>query len=161
MARQDQMEALYEFFGGGTGTYETSPSSVFSNIQTVIKGEPMTMELNTMPLIYIVAPKSREYRDYAQKKIIAYDLEAVVVQLAEGKTSGAQAPQILYDFYGFLDEVANKIRTNKILSTMSYPQGAAMRFGEQFTIEEHRERVQQGLFIVAKFTISSEELVAA
>lgn len=161
MAREDQMEALYEFFGGTPNTYHTSPSA-FQGIATVVKGEPLDVFEWAMPLLWISAPRSKEYRQAAQKKFIDYTLMAVLVQLAPGgSTAGDEGPVALNNFYQLLDEIANKIRTNKTLITPSYPNGASIRFGEDFTIEENHQRLENEILLVATIEILSTELVQA
>lgn len=165
MGRQDQMEALYEFFGGAVGTYVTSPSSVFPDIKTVSKGEPLRIDPLMMPAFYITAPKSKETREYAQKKFITYQLSAVLVWWTPGLTQkdayDDRAQSALIAFYGTLEEVAARIRTNKQLITTSYPLGASIKFGETFTIDEQHERTETELLMVARFDIESVEQVNA
>lgn len=162
MARQDQMEALYEFFGGTPNTYVTQNPSVFPNIKTLVKGEPLKRDKNEMPMIFMSAPKTKEERYSAQLKFIIYTLTPVVVWWTSSDPSkGERGSYAMDQFYGFLDSVAAKIRTNKQLITTSYPQGASIKFGENFTIQETHERLETDMLFVAKFDIESIEQVFA
>lgn len=163
MARQDQMEALYEFFGGTPNTYKTINGTVFPDIKTIIKGEPLQKLQQDMPLLYVIAPHTQERRQAAQVKFIDYKLRAVLLWMTTGQElAGAdRGASVLDKFYSLLDEIANKIRTNKQLITTSYPNGASVRFGEDFTIEEDHEVQNNMLLCVGVITISSTEQVFA
>lgn len=164
MGRLDQMEALYEFFGGTPNTYHTSPAnSVFGWLQTIVKGQPFDILELQMPTLYILAPEAREHRQAAQKKFIDYQLEAYLIAFldAGGGMQGDRAPTAIEDFYGWMDDIANKIRTNKQLITTSYPNGASIRFGEDSSSVEEHWRQEDTLVIAAKFEIISTEQVNA
>ena len=163
MARQDQMKALYEFFGG-TPELITHLHHPYSHpSRPCVQGEPIEKMQQQMPMLYVTAPKSKEVREFAQVKFITYQLDAVLIWLTPGtKAQGAdRGSSIMDDFYGLVDDIANQIRTNKTLITPSYPNGAAFKFGENFTIDEAHEIKGQMLAIVAHFQIESVEQVQA
>lgn len=163
MARKDQMKALYEFFGGTPNTFHTTNGTVFPDIKTIVKGEPIEKMQLQMPLLYITAPKSKETRREAQVKFITYQLMATLVYVGPGtQVQNADRGASTMDmFYGLIDDIANQIRTNKMLITPSYPDGASIKFGENFTIDEGHDAQGQMMTLVAQFQIESVEQVFA
>lgn len=167
MARTDQMEAVYELFGGVAGTYQ-SPCSI-QGITTVVKGEPFDIPDRLMPVMTITIPKVVEYRSggtssirgMAQKKGIDYTIRIMVGALLSGSTSTPQGPDLLLRFYGWLDAIGAVIRENKTLVTPSYPQGASVRFGEDSTWIEPHERDENTLKVLCGIETVSTELVNA
>jgi hypothetical protein len=157
------MEALYEFFGGQPNTYHTYPSSTFPSVKGVFKGEPIEKMEQQMPMLYVTSPKSTEQRKMAQVKFITYQLDAVLLWKTPGvQTGGAdRGPSVMDEFYSLIDDIADKIRTNKTLITSSYPNGASFKFGENFSVTEAHEIAGQMIFMVAHFQIESVEQVMA
>ncbi|MFB5193071.1 hypothetical protein [Alicyclobacillus fastidiosus] len=147
--------------GAVLAPYRTSPSSTFPDIKTVAMGEPFEARNNMQPILFVTSPTSQEKRQYAQEKLITYNLSAVLVQILPAKTRGAEAESTLDSFYRMLDEIAAQIRTNKMLITPSYPLGASMKFGESFRIQESHQRTEVELYIVSKIDIESIEQVHA
>lgn len=163
MARQDQMKALYEFFGGTPGTLHSTSSSVFSQLKGVFQGEPIEKMQSQMPMVYMTAPTSTETREMAQYKFITYPLAAVLLWQTPGVSAGSgdRGASILNEFYGFLDAIAAQIRENKELVTASYPLGASFKFGEKFSIRETHSIEKTTLIAVARIDIESVEQVHA
>ncbi|SIS88369.1 hypothetical protein [Alicyclobacillus vulcanalis] len=147
--------------GCSVAPLSTSPSSVFPFVQTVVMGEPITAEDYQQPLLFILTPRSQERRQFAQEKLITYTITAVLTSVVPGTPSGDIGEVAINTFYGWMDQIADRIRTNKILQTASYPQGAAIKFGENFTVEETHERVEDAVWLVARFNIESVEQVHA
>ncbi|WP_304459008.1 hypothetical protein [Alicyclobacillus sendaiensis] len=147
--------------GCSVAPLSTSPSSVFPFVQTVVMGEPVTAEDYQQPLLFILAPRSQERRQFAQEKLITYTITAVLTSVIPGSPTGDIGEVAINTFYAWMDQIANKIRTNKILQTPSYPQGAAIKFGENFTVEETHERVENAVWLIARFNIESVEQVHA
>lgn len=159
MARQDQMEALYEFFGGTPNTFSTSPSSTFSFVKTVAKGEPIQkLQLQT-PLLFMTAPDSTETFLASGLKVIHYNLNAVLVWQSPGtQANGAdRGSSALYEFYSYIDQITARIRTNPTLITTSYPTGASLYFGKTIKVSEQHSVENNLPIFVASFSISSEE----
>lgn len=150
--------------GAILGTFHTSPSSVFPWLKTVCKGEPVEMLEFQMPVLYILTPQSREYRQAAQKKFIDYTIRCVLVDILSGQAPGDVGPVAVTTFYGYLDAIAQKIRTGsaaKALITPSYPQGASIRFGEDSTIQTDQQRQENDVVLIAQIDILSTEQVNA
>lgn len=153
---------LYAHTSGAiVAPFHSPPSTVFPEIKTVCRGEPFEKLEVALPLLYVTVPSSKEYRQAAQKKFIDHTITAVLLWETTGRQLGAKAESILMQYYTLLDQIGAKIRTNKILSTSSYPLGASIRFGEDFTVEEYHERLENSLIIVSTFKILSTEEVTA
>ncbi|WDL96945.1 hypothetical protein [Alicyclobacillus sp. ALC3] len=146
---------------GATVAPLSSMSSVFPWLGTVVNGEFVTAKGNQQPVLYLLSPTTKETREYAQKKFITYTLSAVLVDLIPGVPQGDAGPYALFTFYSWLDSIADKIRTNKQLITASYPQGAAIKFGESFQIQENHQRTETEVYLVGRINIESIEQVNA
>lgn len=140
--------------GATVAPFRTQPSSVFPFIQTVVMGEPLDAQDNIQPVLFILAPKAKEFREYAQKKFINYTLSVVLVNVFASLSKGDEGPIAIQTFYNWMDQIANHIRTNKTLVTPSYPTGAAFKFGENFTTTETHERIENSVWLVAKLTLN-------
>ncbi len=147
--------------GATVAPFRTQPSAVFPFIQTVVMGEPLNAQDNIQPVLFILAPKAKEFREYAQKKFINYTLSVVLVNVFASLSKGDEGPIAIQTFYNWMDQIASHIRTNKTLVTPSYPTGAAFKFGENFTTAETHERIENSVWLVAKFDIESIEQVNA
>ncbi len=147
--------------GAPIAPFRTQPSAVFPFIQTVVMGEPLNAQDNIQPVLFILAPKAKESREYAQKKFINYTLSVVLVNVFTSLSKGDEGPIAIQTFYNWMDQISNVIRTNKTLVTPSYPTGAAFKFGENFTTTETHERIENSVWLVAKFDIESIEQVNA
>lgn len=150
--------------GAILSTMITQQSSVFSNINTVAMYEPMQKFQQTMPLLYLTMPRSKESRKTAAGsfKFADYSLNAVLLWQTPTTLNGADPGASALDrFYSLCDEIASYIHTNKQLITPSYPSGASVRFGEDFTIDTDHEVRNNMLVAVASINISSTEQVIA
>ena len=180
--RQDQLEGLYERWGGTpntlttTWTPATNPNPVFPWLVTLVQGQPFDLDDSAFPAIFLLARDSKEHRQAAQKKWIDYELEALLVHQAPPMAaSGDRASALLKTFYGWLDAIGTQIRGTttdyaaKILATQAHPDGiwdpttgnASIKFGEVFTIKEEHWRLETYLVIAADIRIVSTEQVNA
>ncbi len=179
MARADQLQACLEFFSGASSVI---PANVYSvrqktfgygtwalpGVQTIIRGETFDRQSVLLPAMYLLAPESRERRAMTGWKWIDYTLAVYLEAQIPGKSLSAYGgAQAIVEFYAILDQIAARIRGStanegpKSLITPSYPQGASIRFGEQFEVTEEHVRDENTLLIAAKFAISSTEQVSA
>ncbi len=179
MARADQLQACLELFSGASSpipadTYMVRQKTFMYGtwalpaIQTIIRGETFDRQSVLMPAMYILAPESRERRAMTGWKFIDYTLAVYLEAQISGKSvliaGGAQA---VVAFYQAMDQIAALIRGSttvegpKQLITPSYPQGASIRFGEQFEATEEHMRDENTLLIAARFNILSTEQVSA
>ncbi len=178
--RVDQLEGLYERWGGTPDTLQTlftaaSPNAVFPWCRSITQGEPLDLDEIYFPAIFLLAPKSSERRGAAQIKLIDYELGIKLVHQAPGDSAVARAPALLVAFYGWLDALGDNVRglittpISKILTTQAHPDGLwdattgnqSIKFGEQFTIDEQHERLETYLVVWASATITSTEQVLA
>lgn len=154
--------------GAPVTTWSTTAPSPISGIQTVAKGEPLRRDVSAMPYLFVTVPDSSEsrnraYAGAAQVKVIVYTVRATLEQWIEGQlTYGSnRGEQMLNDYYSLLDAIAAHIRTNKQLITTNYPQGAAIEWGEQFTMKERHEASETSLILRTQIDITSVEAVNA
>lgn len=167
------MQAALEFFSGAATAIPPDTEHVsqvgfgygtwaFPGLATLVKGEPLDRLQYQMPVGFLLVPSSREYRPMAQHKFIDYDVELYLEgQVAGVGSAGDMGAAAINEFYGLLDAIADRIRTNKILLTPSYPGGAAIRFGEDFTVEEAHRRDENTILLAGRFRIKSTEQVNA
>lgn len=162
--------------GAIVGTYETD-TTVITGLNTVMRGEPFDIADELLPVMVITVPKSREYRyggtskirGMAQKKGIDYTIRLMVGALLSGPGTADQGAILLDEFYDIIDRIANHIRGSdlatpndaKQLITASFPSGASVRFGEDFTVQELHNREENTLRIVAVIETLSTEMVNA
>lgn len=164
MALADQYEAVYELLGGTPNTLQTSGvnNTVFPWLETLVKGELVDNLEVQMPLAYLMVQKGKEYRQAAQKKFINYNVTLVLINITPGLGSGEdEGPAVINQFAGWIGDINNLIRTNKQLKTPSYPNGAAIRFGEDSDYEEEHQRMENDIVIGCVWTILSTEEVTA
>ena len=147
--------------GSTVAPYKTTQPTVFPFVKTLVNGEPLTVGGNEQPVLFLTSPLAVEKREYAQKKFITYTLSAILTQVIPANSPSDRGPVSLLQFYSWLDQIADKIRTNKQLITSSYPNGAAIKFGENSKIAETHERVENAIWIVAKLDVESVEQVNA
>lgn len=146
--RLDQLEGLYERWGGTPGTpgspatavsfwdpQGAAPNPVFPWLASLWQGQPFSIPNQALPAIVLLATDSTEDRQLggkggAQLKIIQYTLQAQLVTIMDPPNRGpAQAAQMITQFYGWLDAIGNQIRGGindgaaKILTTAAHPDG--------------------------------------
>jgi hypothetical protein len=141
--------------------FKSKTSSVFPFLQSLMMGEPLNAQDNIQPILFILAPKAKEYREYAQKKLINYTMSFVLVHVFSSLSKGDEGSIAIQTFYNWMDQISAHIRTNKTLVTASYPTGAAIKFGENFTTSETHERIENSIWLVAKYDVESIEQVNA
>ncbi len=157
-------------------TYHTQPASI-TGIKTVVRGEPFDVPDAWLPVLYVTLPKSQEYRyggtskiqGMAQKKGIDYIVRLMLGALMNGPGTQDQGAILLNEFYDILDAIGDRLRGTdlavpndaKQLVTASFPQGASVRFGEDFTIQEMHDRAENTLKVVAQIETTSTEMVNA
>jgi hypothetical protein len=154
--------------GAIVGTFVTQQPAPVPLLRTLFRGQPMDPTESMMPLVVTSLPGYHEYRSgglsrqpgMAQKKLIDHDVWIRVRAVLAGPapTNGAV---MLEQFYALLDQMGALIRTNKTLVTPSFPQGAALRFGEEYKAPEVHRRVEQQMELQADFHIPTTELVEA
>lgn len=178
--RQDQLDGLYERWGGTPNTLMTqwtpsAPNPVFAWLTTLVQGQPFDLDDSAFPALFLLAPDSKETRKAAQMKWIDYELQALLVHQAPPSSQGDRASALITTFYGWLDAIGDQIRGTttdpgaKILTTQAHPDGlwdattgnASIKFGELFTIKEEHWRLENYLVIAADIHIVSTEQVLA
>lgn len=173
------MQACFEFFAGATvpipaDVYQvrqkTFPYGAWAlpTIETIVRGELLDRQSILMPVLYVLAPRSKERRAMTGWKFVDYELALYVEDLIAGNSQAAQGgARAILEFYGMLDQIAALIRGStldegpKALVTPSYPRGAAIKFGEEFSIEEVHGRAENTIEIGARILIKSTEQVSA
>lgn len=146
--RLDQLEALFERWGGpagAPGSAETAvaywdpsgatPNPVFPWLASLWQGLPFEVPTQALPAMALLATDSTEDRASrghggAQLKIITYTLQVRLLTLGNPPDRGpAQAGRMLTEFYGWLDAIGDQIRGTvtdggaKILVTAAHPDG--------------------------------------
>ncbi|MHB1937069.1 MAG: hypothetical protein ACYCOR_10845 [Acidobacteriaceae bacterium] len=162
--------------GAIVATYKTQPC-IISGIKTVVRGEPFDVPDKDLPILYITVPKSQEYRfggtskiqGMAQKKGIDYVVRLMLGALMNGPGVQDQGAILLNEFYEILDAIGVHLRGGdlavpnnaKVLVTTNFPNGAAVRFGEDFTVQEMHDRAENTLKAVTQIETTSTEMVNA
>jgi hypothetical protein len=145
--RTDQLEALYERWGGTPGTDKTvfgqpatqqlgstslvsGPNPVFPWCQMIAKGVPFQWTERQVPALFLTITDVEERRQAAQKKWITYTLRCVLMTLVTAQTATSdRAPALLLAHWAQLDDLGRQIRglsadpAAKILTTQAAPTG--------------------------------------
>ena len=154
--------------GGIASGFSTSPA-VIDGVQTVVRGNRVLLPTQLQPVLAVVIDGSEEYRyggklkvqGLAQMKFVDYDVTLLLGNVGAPGNDQDGAPRLLDQFYGWLDDISARIRADKVLVTPSFPQGAVIRWGEEFQVRNPYALTQSEVKIVASITVSCTEQVQA
>lgn len=178
--RADIIHAMLELFSGATspiptGTYVVTQQGfaygawAIPGIQTIAKGEMLFTPELQLPVLYLLAPRSSERRAMTGWKFVDYVLSVTLATMIPGRSAQGEGGAVaIMTFYSILDALGAIIRgsmTNeapKTLTTPSYPApGEAVKFGEEFEIEEDHRRQENTVLIGARILIKATEQFSA
>lgn len=178
--RIDIIHAMMELFSGATSpipadTYVVTQQGfsygtwAVPGLQTIVKGELLDTPERMQPVLFLLAPRSKERRAMTGWKFVDYELSVVLATMLPGRSAQADGGAVaIMDFYAILDALGTVIRgstTNeapKTLTTPSYPApGEALKFGEEFEIDEDHRRAENTVLIGARILIRATEQFSA